>query len=77
MQKFPVISLINGNFGVETVLFQTASSPSADGEPEAAIVLVLSLLDTMQDACSAFNFATFPRWVRWEFHCLSRFHCAQ
>jgi len=31
----------------------------------------------MQDACSAFNFATFSRWVRWEFHCLSRFHCAQ
>jgi hypothetical protein len=41
------------------------------------IVLILWLLDSMQDASSAFNFATSPRWVRWEFHCLPRFHCAQ
>ena len=45
--------------------------------PTRAIVLILWLLDSMQDASSAFNFATSPRWVRWEFHCLPRFHCAQ
>jgi hypothetical protein len=32
MQKFPVISLINGNFGVEQVRIGIASHWAADGD---------------------------------------------
>jgi len=45
--------------------------------PTRAIVLIFWLLDSMQHARSAFNFATSPRWVRWEFHCLPWFRSAQ
>jgi hypothetical protein len=37
-----------------------------------AIVLVPPLLDSMQDACSVFNLATSPCWVRGALHCLPR-----
>jgi hypothetical protein len=36
--------------------------------------LVLSLLDSMQDACSAFKFVTSPCWVRGTF---PQLHCAR
>jgi hypothetical protein len=36
MQKFPVISLINGNFGVETVSYQNCTSPAADSDAAGA-----------------------------------------
>ena len=78
-KKSPVISLINGNLGVATGSYRTTSSLGGGWRCRRPrpIVLILWLLDSMQDASSAFNFATSTRWVRWEFHCLPRFHCAQ
>jgi hypothetical protein len=42
--------------------------------PVPATVLVVSLLDSMQDACSAFKFVTSPCWVRGTF---PRLHCTR